>query len=235
MGRTHATSGAVAFLALVPPLRSAGVEVGGVGVAVGAIAAAGAAMLPDLDHPGASMSRALGPITGLLARLVGFLSGGHRQGTHSILGVAVAVAVSVGVILAGDVAVGLGLAFLASLALTALRVKFFKMTAVHTILCLIVGVALTSLSIWDWVPVWSLPWAVGIGVMAHIVGDCLTKEGCPLLWPLPWRLAVLPLTTHGTIERLIIGPGLGVVAVILIWQLSDSSALAPVRQLAQAV
>lgn len=227
MGRTHATSGAVAFLVLVPPLRSLGVDLGGVGVATGAVAAAGAAMLPDLDHPQASIAQALGPVTGILARITALLSGGHRQGTHSVIGVLVATALSVGVMLVGGVAVGLELSFLAALALAAVEVKFSRMTLIHTVLCLAAGVVLTGLSIWQQIPVAVLPLAVGIGVAAHIVGDCLTEEGCPLLWPIPWRISLLPLETEGLVERFVVGPVLGLAAVVLVWQLSDQSALAP--------
>lgn len=228
MGRTHATSGAVAFLALVPPLRALGVDLGGAGVAAGAIAAAGAAMLPDLDHPQASIARALGPVTGLLARLTAAVSGGHRQGTHSLIGIAVAVALSCGMALIGGIAVGLELSFLAALALAALRVKFSKITVLHTIVCLAAGVVLTGLSIWNQVPPAVLPIAVGIGAAAHIAGDCLTEEGCPLLWPARWRVSLLPLSTHGLIERLVVGPALGVIAIVLVWQLSDRDAIASV-------
>ena len=94
-------------------------------------------------------------------------------------------------------------------------------------LCLAAGVVLTGLSIWQQIPVAVLPLAVGIGVAAHVVGDCLTEEGCPLLWPIPWRVSVLPLETEGLIERYVVGPVLGLAAVVLVWQLSDQSALAP--------
>lgn len=235
IGRTHATSGAVAFLALVPPLRAAGVDLGGVGVAVGAVAAAGSAMLPDLDHKQASAARSLGPATGLVSRLLELVSGGHRQGTHSLIGVAVAVGISVGVSMIGGIAVGLELAFLAALALAAIRVKFTHVTVLHTVLCLAAGVVLAGLSIFQQIPVDVLPWAVGIGAAAHVAGDCLTKEGCPLLWPIRWRVSVLPLTTQGTIERLVVGPVLGCVAIVLVWQLSDPNAAEVFREAGRRV
>lgn len=225
MGRTHATSGAVAFLALMPVLRSAGVEVDGVGVVVCAVTAAGAAMAADLDHHSASAARALGPITGAVARVVGLLSGGHRNGTHSLVGIGVSVLITLGVIWAGRVAVGLMLAFLAAIVLAALRVKLSQITVVHTILCLVAGVALAGLSIWSQVPTAALPWAVGIGMATHIAGDCLTEEGCPLLWPLGWRVSLLNLTTDGWVERLLIGPVLGLLSVVLIWNLTDPAVL----------
>lgn len=229
MGRTHATSGAVAFLLLVPPLRWAGLDFEGVGVAVGALAAAGAAMLPDLDHPQATIAQALGPMTGLLARATAWLSGGHRHGTHSVLGVLAATTLSVVMMLIGGVAVGLESAFLAALALAAMQVKFSRVTLVHTALCLAAGVVVTSLSVWQQIPDPVLPLAVGIGGAAHIAGDCLTEEGCPLLWPMPWRVSLLHLKTEGLVERFVVGPLLGLSAAILIWKLSDQSALEPFK------
>lgn len=89
MGRTHAASGAAAFLALTPVLSWAGVDATTPTITVGMVAAAGAAMLPDLDHPQATISRALGPITRILSAATEAVSGGHRQATHSVLGVLV--------------------------------------------------------------------------------------------------------------------------------------------------
>lgn len=59
-------------------------------------------------------------------------------------------------------------------------------------------------------------------VAAHIAGACLTREGCPLLWLLPARLALLNLSTEGPVERWIIGPALGVIALVLIWHLTNT-------------
>jgi hypothetical protein len=49
----------------------------------------------------------------------------------------------------------------------------------------------------------------------HCLGDMLTKEGCPLLWPvIPTRFKVANLTTDRFTERVIIGPALTVVAFV---------------------
>lgn len=37
--------------------------------------------------------------------------------------------------------------------------------------------------------------ALTLGVACHIVGDCLTPEGCPILWPLPYRFSLHLFTT----------------------------------------
>lgn len=48
---------------------------------------------------------------------------------------------------------------------------------------------------------WAL--ALAIGYAAHIAADMLTRQGVPLLWPIHWRLSLLPLTTGGAGEAVI--------------------------------
>lgn len=38
--------------------------------------------------------------------------------------------------------------------------------------------------------------AFAVGVAAHIVGDCLTPEGCPILWPMRHRFSLHLFTTN---------------------------------------
>src|SRR5690606_19624518 len=99
MGHTHALTGAIAWLGLAPPLAalpllnetSRFVDTGVMATALtpaeliaGAIICAGAAMLPDLDHPSATIAQTFGPVTWLLSKAVSWLSGGHRGATHSL-------------------------------------------------------------------------------------------------------------------------------------------------------
>lgn len=229
MGRTHAASGAVVYLAVVPLLGMAG-SPDPVSVLAGAVAAAGAAMMPDLDHPQASISRSLGPITYLLAKIVETISGGHRQATHSILGMLIGTAVAAGFSWAGGIALGLYLAFLAALGLAALHVQLIRQPVPHTIACLLLGVVLTTTAVWRPPTMLAIATAVALGMAAHIAGDCLTCEGCPLLWPLiSRRFHLLSIRTDSLIERLLIGPALMLVALWLAWRLVD------VHQLAAAV
>jgi inner membrane protein len=56
-------------------------------------------------------------------------------------------------------------------------------------------------------------WAFMIGLASHLVMDCLTKEGVPLLLPLPFKFGLPPLkslriTTGKVVELAIIFPGL---------------------------
>ena len=65
MGRTHALTGWCAGLALAPAVGAGSVHK----AVIFAATTAGFALLPDLDHPGASASRLLGWLTGALSWL----------------------------------------------------------------------------------------------------------------------------------------------------------------------
>ncbi|GIH95278.1 metal-dependent hydrolase [Planobispora siamensis] len=84
MGRNHMYSGLAVGVAAGVVL-----DLPAAPLAVGAIVCAGAAVLPDIDHPDATMAKTFGPVTGLLAWIVNRLSGGHRNGTHSGIGIAI--------------------------------------------------------------------------------------------------------------------------------------------------
>jgi membrane-bound metal-dependent hydrolase YbcI (DUF457 family) len=95
MGHTHVLSGVAGWLALGPPLLAAadgashlaGADLPSVspgGLAAGVLVAGGAAMWPDVDHPSATIARTYGPLWQPVARVAEALSGGHREGTHSL-------------------------------------------------------------------------------------------------------------------------------------------------------
>lgn len=205
MGTSHAISGAAAWTALTATQPwGAGLllELSGWRLGAGALLAAGAALLPDLDHPSATAARALPPITQHAARLVSSISGGHRHGTHSIIGLAVAVSTCwaighieiagpTGPLAVGPAAVAL---ILAALAVTALKLARTRLVAWALALVFAVGVALLAPADPTWLAI-----SVGTGYLAHIVGDALTTGGVPITWPLvarPSRLLVrfTPLT-----------------------------------------
>src|SRR5699024_8522396 len=60
-------------------------DVGPAGAFIGSIICAGAALLPDIDHHNASIAHSLPPLTMMMARSFQSVSGGHRNGTHSIV------------------------------------------------------------------------------------------------------------------------------------------------------
>ncbi|PYI64963.1 hydrolase [Arthrobacter livingstonensis] len=226
MGPHHAACGAAAWLALttrfhvdisgaarVATFLPDGFDVGlgllhvsAAGVLAGTIVTAGAALLPDADHRNATIAHSLPPVSNAMCIEVGRLSGGHRHGTHSVLGMAVFVFISMlagmwtaelepfGLIFPGA---GILTVLLASFAAKALKFIPDTMRKFPWILGLSVGAFITFFAPQEqfWFPL-----AVGLGVAVHIAGDMLTTGGCNLLWPLrirPPRLARrLPLVRH---------------------------------------
>lgn len=212
MGHTHALSGLTAWAGLAAAAPAvAHVEPRWPAVIAGLLATAGAALLPDLDHPSGNIAHTLGPITHALTKFVERVSGGHRHATHSIL---FALLVPL-LVWNGDT--GLGpwfeltvLFFLYAFGLRALHLVPWSATGVAAALTGVVGYTMLHDLAW-------LPWAVGVGIAAHVIGDCLTKEGCPLLWPHP-RHYELPLIrrTGNKVELLGFGPAFALSAVVLL-------------------
>lgn len=215
MGRTHALSGAAAWLVLVPiPGATTGMATDPPRSPHRPRVAAGAAMLPDLDHPQSTAGRALGPITHLLAVAMAALAGGHRQATHSLLGV-VAVAITLASIMAtplasatatGVIGLYIGLA-LRSIGPAEMRDARIDLTLIVTTVAVVWWLQ-PRIAIDGW-----LPAAVGVGWLLHIVGDACTDQGVPWLWPNCTRHR-LPATirTGGPVERLTAG-----LMVVTIW------------------
>src|SRR5690625_1275056 len=95
MGGHHAISGAAAWLALTGSASLGGYRLGGgvldlagPEVLAGAVVAAGAALLPDIDHPSATIARSAGTASKLASSAVGSAAG-HRGATHTLLAVVV--------------------------------------------------------------------------------------------------------------------------------------------------
>ena len=84
LARDHALSGALVFTAVSPSLH-----VTGTALLAGAVFTAGAATAPDIDEHGSTISRTLGFFTEAVSWVMHKISGGHRKGTHSILGLIV--------------------------------------------------------------------------------------------------------------------------------------------------
>jgi membrane-bound metal-dependent hydrolase YbcI (DUF457 family) len=194
MGAHHAATGAAAWVAVTStaPFALGWHAVSPVGVMTGAVVCAGAALLPDADHHDGTFAHSLPPVSEWVSAAVGTVAGGHRQGTHSLLGVAVLTAlawaaglVTVETAAFGTVSVGAGVlaVLLVALALQALRLtRRGRLAPWLTSLGVAVLVALFSPEEWNWLPV-----AVGIGAAVHVLGDVLTTNGAPLLWPVRFR------------------------------------------------
>lgn len=200
MGRTHVLSTTTLGLATVAPLAINILHHPMPVATVFAFAGVcgGYGVLPDLDHPQATLARTLGPATKAIATFVHGISGGHRKGTHTVwfaalmLGLVTLLAAKLGKDAELPIAfVGF---YLAAMILH-LSPDHASGKAEATYLVEAAGAtAACYFYIPDW---WWLPWTVGFGVVGHIVADTLTVEGVPILYPLAKRLVVrLPLLGH---------------------------------------
>ena len=210
MGSHHAASGAAVWLALtthievglgavhqllpvVPEQLTLGMgllELTPAGVVAGAVVTAGAALVPDADHRHATIAHSLPPLSNIMCIQVGKFSGGHRHGTHSILGLAFFMAIAAlagmwtielpnfGTIFPGA---GILAVLLASFAAKALKFIPDTMRKFPWIMGIAVGAFVTFYAPQQ--PYW-FPLSMGLGVAIHLVGDMLTTGGCNLLWPL---------------------------------------------------
>lgn len=191
MGAHHAACGAAAWLAIT---NGGSMALGWHELPVsqqlaGALVCAGAAMIPDADHHNATVAHSLPLVTKPLTKVVETVSGGHRGGTHSILGV---IAFTF-------------LAWAASLVVwDAPWGEFRWASAVLTVF--LIGIALKVLSLvprngqkLNWllsigitallvflVPSWLewMPLAMVVGCIVHLIGDFITTDGINLLWPI---------------------------------------------------
>jgi membrane-bound metal-dependent hydrolase YbcI (DUF457 family) len=194
MGGHHAASGAAAWVAVTAttPIALGWHPVSDVGVMTGALVCAGAALLPDADHHSGTIAHSLPPVSEGVTRIVAALAGGHRAGTHSLLGVAVftgiawvAGMVSLRTETFGDVLVGPGIL---AVLLIAFALRALKLTRKGTVWPWLSSVSLAALVAvfapeeWNW-----MPFCVGLGCLVHLLGDLLTTNGIPLLWPLRFR------------------------------------------------
>lgn len=158
------------------------------GVLTGAVVAAGAALLPDADHRNASIAHSLPPVSEWICRVVGAVAGGHRNGTHSLLGLAaftllawllslLAVPTATGSLQLGA---GLGTVLLASFAIKVLKFVPDRARRVPWLVAVPLGV-FVALGMGDQGGLFVA--AVALGAVAHVAGDMLTDGGCNLLWP----------------------------------------------------
>ncbi len=188
-GAHHALCGAAAWVAVAStaPYTLGWYPVSPLGVVAGTLVCAGAALAPDADHHDATIAHSLPPVSEWVCDVVGRLAGGHRNGTHSVLGVAVLTAIAWGAgqvtvttPALGDLAVGAGVLslLLVAFAARALGLARRRLDAWALALALATFVTVAAPTGWDWLPV-----AVGLGAAVHVAGDMLTGSGVPLLWP----------------------------------------------------
>jgi len=222
LGHSHATSGALAWGAAAAwlPVAIWPSHLSAKDVLIGTFITSGAALLPDLDHPEGTISHFLGPISHYFCKFVSWASGGHRHATHSFLFVALAVAGTWAGVHYFRRPFTLALVYvLLSLAVRALHLCP-PGKGIHSwgVVVLLAGAG--TVLMYRWIPSapqW-LPWSVGIGALTHLVGDCLTERGCPLLWPIPIRFEIPIIKRTGDkLETWFLAPAFAVGAVIAVF------------------
>lgn len=185
----------------------------------GAVVCAGAALAPDMDHHSGTIAYSLPPFTRLVCGGVESISGGHRHGTHSLIGSAVFTLLALlASLLTIDihgrtVALGAGVIVvpLVAFALKGLKIRLGKRDSLLSTALgpWIVSVGTAGLATyfldyrWSWLPV-----AIAAGTLIHCLGDGLTVQGVPWLWP--WNPAppklLLRLPVIGNITRIVWQP-----------------------------
>jgi membrane-bound metal-dependent hydrolase YbcI (DUF457 family) len=229
LGRDHALLGAVAGVGLAEPVaRLAHTHLPPGQVAAAGVVCAGFALLPDIDEPGSTVSRRLGALSGAVAAFTNKVAGGHRQATHCLW---FAGGVAALVWWLGRFALSAPILVYACLALTLTMMAPARLVRRRSLVALVGPVAAgwvvwraqtgswltdptgaVDVHTWAWLPV-----AAGPGVGLHLVGDLLTAEGVPLLWPSRFRPAV-PLLGHTDSAReQLVGACLSLALVGLAW------------------
>ncbi|MEU9133851.1 metal-dependent hydrolase [Kitasatospora sp. NPDC048540] len=222
MGHSHAVSGALVFAAAAPflPPLVIGRPLQPGEVLLGAVLSAGAALLPDLDHHDGTLAHLFGPFSRLACRAIARLSGGHRHATHSLVFVALAGAGSRAAVERWERGFTDGLTFtLLLFAVHALRSHTSGRCADSR--ATTVGLAaIGTASAHTWLPgtgTW-LPYAVVIGTLTHVLGDCLTRQGVPLLWPYRRRFEIVLIKRTGNrFETRFLVPVMTAGTLVLVW------------------
>jgi membrane-bound metal-dependent hydrolase YbcI (DUF457 family) len=196
LGKSHLMVGACGWLVVGVPLTEliTGTEMSSAQIASGAVVTAGAAMLPDLDHPQATVSRSLGIVSQKISFAFSKLMGGHRNGSHSLLFI-VGIFLLLSQILVGNGSTAIIPAFIIIFFLTSLAFRTLTeadgligaiLSAI--IACTLMSVTANSNSIdYTWIV-----YSVAVGCLLHDLGDLVTVEGIPLLYPFSKHRTSIP-------------------------------------------
>jgi membrane-bound metal-dependent hydrolase YbcI (DUF457 family) len=224
MGNTHSLSAAGAFLAAAFPVSHYVHHLTPLTAAVGTIVAAGAGLLPDLDHPSATPARAFGPISQTAARIIARISGGHRHGTHSILGLSICGALAAAAYLnAWTLAATIWLCM--GLGVRALwkrpknrpngKLDWRDIAGlVHAAVAAYVAYRLTHAGL----DLSVVPFAVALGYLVHLLGDGATETGVNWWYPDRQRYRWASVDTGKAVERFVVVPALyaGIATVVFV-------------------
>nr|MDT0659702.1 metal-dependent hydrolase [Micromonospora sp. DSM 115978] len=224
MGPSHALSGASVWLAGSWALdHFAGYEQSPLAIAVGTAVCAGGALFPDLDlsgkvtrnRGGATVARTFGVFSLFIAEVIEKISlgvyhatktgrdpqrtNGHRTLTHTIpFTVLVGWGTTALCAAYGKWAVIGILFFMIGLALRGLFDEWAKRAGWVIVTLVSAGAAyFTFLTLPGDRGYPMLGLAVGVGSFVHILGDMITRNGVPILWPIPikrrmWTMISVP-------------------------------------------
>lgn len=225
-GFTHALSGVVTGLAAGSLVLHE--KPGPLALLAGLTAAY--ALAPDLDACGSTEARSYGFVTYALAWCIRTVSGGHRHGTHSLLGVAAFTGAAWLACVSrhdwpGRIALGVILAAGLAAAADALRPGPATFEGVA-------GIAAAAAMVWTGYGLALVPVAAALGCATHLAGDSLTRCGVPLLWPATMREFHLTprfmwFTTGKAAEKWIVAPLLLAALAYLAWRDVSAAHLIP--------
>jgi membrane-bound metal-dependent hydrolase YbcI (DUF457 family) len=200
-GTTHAATGlllgAGIGLLTTGPLRGTGTvhdlaiaHAVGRDLLFGAVTA-GMALLPDADHPDATFAYSAGAVSHGISHLVAVAFGGHRQGMHSLVGIAFwsAAAEACAVWWPNRWALGFLAAFIAICVVAGLKATGFMRHGGRGhrsrgggLRRALAGCGIAALAVtYARADLW---WLVALGMALHILEDEFTGHGCALLWPI---------------------------------------------------
>ncbi len=223
-GRTHALSGlvtglAAGSLALHEPAAPLGLFAGLV---------TAYALAPDMDACGSTEARSFGFVTAILARLVRAVSGGHRHGTHSLVGVAAFTAVAWLACEFRGTWPGRAVLFVILAVGLASAADALRKGPAHAENIFALGGA--AVMCWTGYGLALVPLAAALGCSTHILGDSATRCGVPLLWPATMHEFHLTprwmrFTTGKLAEHAIVTPVLLAALALVLWH--DAGTLLP--------
>lgn len=172
---------------------------------VGAFLCAGFALWPDADHKNSTLGNVFPPWSNMVCSAIAKVAGGHRNGTHSILGIAAfgALVTLIGLLdpLLSNALVQTGAVFnwnwswfadksiLTGVFVTitiavALKVLHFVPERARKspwFIAAALGLLFASVSTED---LWWMPLCALLGSAIHVLGDALTIQKVNLLWPI---------------------------------------------------
>lgn len=243
-GPTHAMSGLAAWAAVtvLADTHTIG-QLSPKTWVIGATLSSGAALLPDIDHPKSTVSSTFGGlsrgVSAALSGLSGFLyrvtrtkrdsdrDGTHRGFTHTIVFAIIAGLITTAIVQSSNgTALGVLMFVFAGLAVRGLMHTWCPR---KDALWITGASLLLTLVCWAWAgeqptDAAALGLAVMIGCVAHFIGDAITEQGCPMVWPIPlggktWYPVAPPkllrMKTGGKVEMILIGPLLTILAIAM--------------------